>query len=207
VSKPYHHGDLGPALLRAAAEILEQEGPAGLTLRAAARRAGVSHMAPAHHFGDLSGLLSELAAQGYRAFTARLTAAAEAPGRRSVQRAMGQAYVAFAQDNPGMFQLMFQSGRLDFSRPSLAEAAGGASLALMRSTGATAANEDGWAGETGRRALAQAVFDWSVVHGFATLLIDGRLDQVMRVPGAERDAAALLDDALAAAFDREVNAA
>ena len=59
---PYHHGDLREALLKAAERVLERDGLAGLTLRAVAREAGVSHAAPTHHFGDLTGLLSELAA-------------------------------------------------------------------------------------------------------------------------------------------------
>jgi AcrR family transcriptional regulator len=199
MTKPYHHGDLAPALLRAAEEILEQDGPQALTLRAIARRAGVSHMAPAHHFGDLAGLLSELAAHGYRMFVERLRHAQENPGARTVARAMGQAYVGFARDKPGMFLLMFRSERLDFTRPALAEAASGASLALMRSAGSESANEAGWVGMEGRAALARMVFDWSVVHGFAMLLIDGRLDAVMAVPGCERDVETMLDDALGAA--------
>jgi AcrR family transcriptional regulator len=200
MSKPYHHGDLAPALLRAAEDILEQEGPQALTLRAVARRTGVSHMAPAHHFGDLTGLLSELAAHGYRLFSARLLEAQEAPGARTVSRAMGQAYVRFAQEKPGLFLLMFRSERLDFSRPALAEAARGASLALMRSSDAETADASHWTGVEGRVALARMVFDWSVVHGFAMLLIDGRLEAVMAVPGCERDVATLLDDAIDAAF-------
>ncbi len=200
MTKPYHHGDLAAALVRAAEEILETEGPQALTLRAVARRAGVSHMAPAHHFGDLGGLLSELAAHGYRLFAARLAAAADNPGARSAARATGQAYVAFAQENPGLFLLMFRSERLDFSRPALAEAAGAASRALMRSAGADAADQAGWTGGGARAALARMVFDWSLVHGFAMLLIDGRLDAVMAVPGCERDAASLLDDAIAGAL-------
>src|SRR5262245_33569186 len=67
--RPYHHGDLRAALLAAAEEILEKEGIQALTLRAAARAVGVSHTAPQNHFGDLTGLLSELAAIGYRRFT------------------------------------------------------------------------------------------------------------------------------------------
>ncbi len=63
---PYHHGDLHEALLQAAERVLERDGLAGLTLRAVAREAGVSHAAPTHHFGDLTGLLSELAAIGFR---------------------------------------------------------------------------------------------------------------------------------------------
>src|SRR5262252_8981675 len=63
---PYHHGALRDALLQAAERVLERDGLAGLTLRAVAREAGVSHAAPTHHFGDLTGLVSELAAIGFR---------------------------------------------------------------------------------------------------------------------------------------------
>jgi hypothetical protein len=63
---PYHHGALRDALLLAAERVLERDGLAGLTLRAVAREAGVSHAAPTHHFGDLTGLVSELAAIGFR---------------------------------------------------------------------------------------------------------------------------------------------
>src|SRR2546428_13116555 len=72
---PYHHGDLHAALLAAAERVLERDGLAGLTLRAAAREAGVSHAAPTHHFGDLTGLLSELAAIGFRRFNEAMVAA------------------------------------------------------------------------------------------------------------------------------------
>src|SRR3989454_429604 len=65
---PYHHGALRDALLEAAERVLERDGLAGLTLRAVAREAGVSHAAPTHHFGDLTGLVSELAAIGFRQF-------------------------------------------------------------------------------------------------------------------------------------------
>src|SRR6188768_1256582 len=72
---PYHHGALRDALLQAAERVLEHDGLAGLTLRAVAREAGVSHAAPTHHFGDLTGLVSELAAIGFRMFNAAMDAA------------------------------------------------------------------------------------------------------------------------------------
>src|SRR5215468_9252586 len=71
---PYHHGSLPEAMLAAAERILERDGIAGLTLRAAAREAGVSHAAPKNHFGDICGLLSELAALGFARFGAALVA-------------------------------------------------------------------------------------------------------------------------------------
>src|ERR1700730_15803154 len=71
---PYHHGDLREALLQAAERVLERDGLAGVTLRAVARAAGVAHPAPPHHFGDLTGLVSELAAIGFRQFNATMEA-------------------------------------------------------------------------------------------------------------------------------------
>ena len=101
---PYHHGALPEALLAAAERLLEREGLPGLTLRAVAREAGVSHAAPAHHFGDLTGLVSELAAIGFRQFNAAMAAADsidEAPAKRALARA--RTYVAYAQTNRGMY--------------------------------------------------------------------------------------------------------
>src|SRR5216683_2087025 len=72
---PYHHGALCDALLEAAERVLERDGLSGLTLRAVAREAGVSHAAPTHHFGDLTGLVSELAAIGFRQFNTAMAAA------------------------------------------------------------------------------------------------------------------------------------
>src|SRR5258708_29609541 len=121
---PYHHGALRDALLKAAERVLERDGLAGLTLRAVARQAGVSHAAPTHHFGDLTGLVSELAAIGFRQFNVAM-AAAGAAGTSPIEKAMARAkaYVAYAQAHPGMYGLMFRTERLDMSRPSLHEAA------------------------------------------------------------------------------------
>src|ERR1700754_4335712 len=97
--RTYHHGDLRAAALQAAEKILETEGLDALTLRAVARAVGVSHTAPKNHFGDLQGLLSELAAAGYRRYGAALVSAMDSAGAdpRMRMRAMGRAYVAFAR--------------------------------------------------------------------------------------------------------------
>src|ERR1700755_2998314 len=100
---PYHHGDLHEALLKAAERVLERDGLAGLTLRAVAREAGVSHAAPTHHFGDLTGLLSELAAIGFRMFNVAMAESCtpETPyPAKGLARA--KAYVAYAQAHRGM---------------------------------------------------------------------------------------------------------
>src|SRR5450631_2002485 len=113
---PYHHGALRDALLEAAERVLERDGLSGLTLRAVAREAGVSHAAPTHHFGDLTGLVSELAAIGFRRFNAAMVAAVageHVPMEKALARA--RAYVGYAQANPGMYGLMFRTERLDYS--------------------------------------------------------------------------------------------
>src|SRR5271167_3046832 len=119
-SRPYHHGDLRTAVLAAAETILEREGIDALTLRAVARAVGVSHTAPKNHFGDLEGLLSELAALGYQRYGKVLADAMDAAGTdpRLRMRAMGRAYVGFARAHPGLFLLMFRSDRLDMTRPA-----------------------------------------------------------------------------------------
>jgi AcrR family transcriptional regulator len=194
-TRPYHHGALHEALLEAAETILRRDGPTGLTLRAAAREAGVSHAAPAHHFGDLTGLLSELAAVGFARFAAAMKAgaAAAADDPRARLDAIGRAYVGFARENPALFVLMFRSDRLDMSRPALRAAADDAFSVLARARGMPGAMKDS------NLTLAQAgamAASWSLVHGFSMLLIDHRLDPMLR--RLEVDADTLLDNVLAA---------
>ena len=113
---PYHHGSLREAMLRAAESILERDGIGGLTLRAAAREAGVSHAAPKNHFGDVMGLLSDLAAVGFARFRATMEAHIRkgdpAPARLE---AIGRGYVTFARTHPDLFLLMFRSERVSIS--------------------------------------------------------------------------------------------
>ncbi len=183
---PYHHGDLHEALLQAAERVLERDGLAGLTLRAVAREAGVSHAAPTHHFGDLTGLLSELAAIGFRMFNAAMVAARGSETHPLMKGlATGKAYVAYAQAHPGMYGLMFRNERLDMTRPSLHEAATASFQGLANSVGA--GRNERLAGEAlealsldQAAAIARA---WSLVHGFTMLLLDGRLGDILhRLP-------------------------
>ncbi len=167
--QPYHHGALRPALLQAAELILAAEGLEGLSLRAVARAAGVSHAAPAHHFGDLRGLLTALAAIGFRRFAGSL---AEAAGSATDPlRAIGRAYVRYARTQPALFLLMFHNGVLDGDDAEFQAATAEAFAAL--------------ADVSQGRALAS----WCLVHGFAMLLLDGRLP-------AQPDADVLLEEIL-----------
>lgn len=195
-SRPYHHGDLRTAVLAAAEKILEREGIDALTLRAVARAVGVSHTAPKNHFGDLEGLLSELAAVGYLRFGESLAGAMSAAGSdpRGRMRAMGRAYVDFARAHPGLFQLMFRSERLDMSRPALREAVDSARQAL-RSAAMSSAPVKPF---TALQIAARATASWSLVHGFAILLLDGRLRNTLSLLPGEANAELLLDAVLEA---------
>jgi AcrR family transcriptional regulator len=172
---PYHHGALHEALLKAAETVLERDGLTGLTLRAAAREAGVSHAAPTHHFGDMSGLLSELAASGFRKFGGSLAAAAaDKASAKERLVAMGEAYVAFARNYPGMFLLMFRSERLDATRPGLREAMDQAFAVLTRSV-----SDRRGAASPPKAMIADVTRSWALVHGFAMLMLDHRLDHIV----------------------------
>jgi AcrR family transcriptional regulator len=207
---PYHHGDLHEALLQAAERVLERDGIAGLTLRAVAREAGVSHAAPTHHFGDLTGLLSELAAIGFRRFNAAMIAA-RASETHPLMKAMAnaKAYVAYAQAYPGMYSLMFRTERLDMTRPSLHEAASASFQGLANSVGA-GRQEAGLQGPLSGEALealsieqaAAIARNWSLVHGFTTLLLDGRLKDILHRLPAGTTAEQLLDAMMRAAVGR-----
>ena len=195
---PYHHGALHDALLKAAERVLERDGLAGLTLRAVAREAGVSHAAPTHHFRDLTGLLSELAAIGFRMFNAAMVAARNSETHPLMQGlANAKAYVAYAQAHPGMYSLMFRNERLDMTRPSLHEAATASFRGLANSVGA--GRQEYLTGEAldaltldQAAAIARA---WSLVHGFTMLLLDGRLKDILhRLP--EGTTAEVLLDAM-----------
>jgi AcrR family transcriptional regulator len=192
-STSYHHGALHAGLLEAAERVLERDGLSGLTLRAVAREAGVSHAAPTHHFGDLTGLVSELAAIGFRQFNVAMAEAGDSPGT-TAEKAMARAkaYVAYAQAHPGMYGLMFRTERLDMKRPALHEAAHAAFAGLAGSVGAP--RDEAIAAEglslDQAAAIARA---WSLVHGFTMLLLDGRLSDILRHLPEGTDTATLLD--------------
>ena len=188
--RPYHHGALREAMLEAAERILAREGIGGLTLRAAAREAGASHAAPKNHFDNVTGLLSELAAVGFRRFENRLLdAAVTASTPEARLAAQGRAYVEFATEFPGLFMLMFRSERLDLDRPGLREAMSRASSVLRATVGAPQEPDAALSADN----AARIVTAWALVHGFALLQIDGRLDPIVRSLPGGMDAMALLD--------------
>jgi AcrR family transcriptional regulator len=193
---------LHDALLNVAERVLERDGLAGLTLRAVAREAGVSHAAPTHHFGDLTGLVSELAAIGFRQFNAAMAVAGSAGGT-GLEKAMARAkaYVAYAQAHPGMYGLMFRTERLDMTRPSLHEAAHASFAGLAGAIGASRQEQISEESLSLDQAAAIARA-WSLVHGFTTLLLDGRLFDILRRLPKGTDAETLLDAMLRSTVGR-----
>jgi AcrR family transcriptional regulator len=156
--RTYHHGDLRRKLLDTATAMLERDGPDELSLRAAARRAGVSHNAPYRHFADRDALLAAIAADGFRAL-------AQALHQASDSRAMGEAYIAFALARPRLFALMFGTSLKRANHPDLAAAMDEAFAPLAQSVGTTTSDDP----------RPRIIAAWAVVHGLAHLLIDDRL--------------------------------
>ena len=196
---PYHHGALHDALLQAAERVLERDGLAGLTLRAVAREAGVSHAAPTHHFGDLTGLLSELAAIGFRMFNVAMVAARDSETHPLMKGlANAKAYVAYAQARPGMYSLMFRNERIDMTRPSLHEAATASFQGLANSAGASGEALEALSMEQ----AAVIARNWSLVHGFTMLLLDGRLGDILHRLPAGTTPEQLLDAMMRSAVGR-----
>jgi AcrR family transcriptional regulator len=150
----YHHGDLRRSILDAALRVIAADGPGAVSLRDLARQAGVSHAAPAHHFGNKTGLLTAIAVEGYQLLGEALSAPPTPTFLDS-----GARYVRFALDHPAHFQVMFSPDRYD-DAPALAEARARTQAALRR------------AASGGR---ARQVAAWSLAHGFATLWASGSL--------------------------------
>jgi len=116
----YHHGDLRNALLAAAAEVIAEQGVGSFSLREVARRAGVSHTAPAHHFGDMTGLLTALAIQGFEGQYAEEREVVESGGTAAERLArFGHAYVQGAEAHPGHCQVMFRTDIIDTDNEDL----------------------------------------------------------------------------------------
>lgn len=149
-------------LLDAARTELAEHGHAGVGLRAVARRAGVSHAAPAHFFGDRSGLLTAVAIEGFATLTADLTAVDEAdPGAKIA--ALGRAYVAFGARHPALMELMFRGADLHGDDPDLLSARQGAIDPLVAAVAQSGVDD----------VRQTTLISWALVHGLVVLSREG----------------------------------
>jgi AcrR family transcriptional regulator len=165
--RPYHHGNLREALLDHALQAVAEHGPAGWSLRDLARRAGVSHSAPAHHFGDKRGLLTAIATDGYTRLAAELDAAWQATGSFLE---VGVAYVRFAVADRATFDVMYRPDLFhadDAAFRAAREASARPLYGPLESVGAPA--------DPSFDPLHAGIAAWSLVHGFAALWLTGNL--------------------------------
>jgi AcrR family transcriptional regulator len=186
----YHHGDLRAELVRAAMELLEERGESALSLRAVARRAGVSPAAPYRHYADREALVSAVAAVGYRELAERLAAAHPSPSTPEQLASVAIAYVQFALERPALFRIMFgEPCDRDNDERVAATAAVSQYVRAIVERSFPEADAD---------ALATAI--WALVHGLAFLHLDGKLDAPTPSVMADRVTAAI--QALLAATGR-----
>ena len=177
-AKPYHHGDLHRELLCAARDLLEENNIASLSLRAVAKRVGVSHTAPYRHFKDKESLLAGIAAIGFNELTAQMNEAVELhPGDPGAQlQEAGRRYVQLVLKNPQCVQLMF-GGILpcDDTYPELRESGDTAFDAVK------AIIESGQAQGVFKKADIElmALTAWSSIHGLSLLFISGSFDNAL----------------------------
>jgi AcrR family transcriptional regulator len=165
-TRPYHHGDLRRAVLDAAVAAIAESGPTAVSLRDLARRADVSHAAPAHHFGDKAGVLTALAAEAYDKLADTLFETQERTGEFLE---MGVAYVRFAIDNRAHFEVMYRPDLYNPGDPTVVAARERAGEALYGGV-ATAQRRP-----SEIHTHVAGVAAWSLVHGFASLWLHGSL--------------------------------
>ncbi|MEJ6683787.1 MAG: TetR/AcrR family transcriptional regulator [SAR86 cluster bacterium] len=186
---PYHHGALRQALLEAGDSVLRDRGLSGFTLRECARRAGVSHAAPKHHFGDVRGFLTEIAALGFDQLTRQLqTQIAIAHDLDEEFINTTRAYADFAGENPEHFRIMFRYDLLSATSERLAQAAGETFTVLtnvvLRQRGDPELLASVYDEKVAESVIDDIVLSWSHIHGFAHLKLE---QQMSMLPAATHD--------------------
>lgn len=170
----YHHGDLREALLQASLELIDDGGVQALSLRKAARKAGVSSGAPYHHFGSRQELLAALATEGFRLLGEHMDEASEAAPDAPMDQleACGRSYVRFAREHTAYFRVMF---RPELAAPENFSGDGKPGEDVFQSFVArvVAVQEAGLAPPGDPEAMI--LLAWSVAHGLSSLMIDGPL--------------------------------
>ncbi|MCW6509561.1 TetR/AcrR family transcriptional regulator [Lichenifustis flavocetrariae] len=195
--RSYHHGRLKDALVEAARRLVAERGLAGFTLADAAKLVGVTAAAPYRHFSDRNALVEEMARRGFEQFGERLHKAWDLgqPNPRTALARMGEAYLDFARQEPGLYSAMF-SNIQTLSAPAPGTAATKA-LDVLR-TAAQVTIEASVPGPADGRELAFRL--WAYAHGVATLTLAGHLDPAFEGgdPGhvLRQGSAALIDAAI-----------
>ncbi len=168
----YHHGSLKESLLEAARHLITERGTSGFSLAEAAKLVGVTGAAPYRHFSDRNQLMGELARRGFDLFALRLGDAfgSGQPDAVTAFSRMGEAYLVFARDEPGLYRAMF-SDATALDQPGPGAAADRALATLRQGAEAVLAYAD--RADVDPRPLAFQI--WALAHGVATLMLSGHL--------------------------------
>ncbi len=162
--------DVRADILTASLDLMNEGGLGALSMREVARRAGVSHQAPYHYFADRESILAELVRDGFEKLRGYMVEAAESSKDRTARvTAMGEAYVRFALDYSSQFRLMFRAEMVDMERHPEAKAQAQQTFDLL----VTAVAGPDKTRDTAD--LAPIIASWSLAHGLATLLLEGKL--------------------------------
>lgn len=169
----YHHGELRDALIVAGEAVLGERGAAGFSLREAARRAGVSPSAPAHHFGDARGLLTAIATRGFERLSERLAKAVVGVPASKQLEAQAVAYIEFALRHESIFTLMWRREIIDIADNAYLAAGRKAFNTFER----VATQSDVPVATAPRTPAPAIIAAWALFHGYARLVLDGAIDR------------------------------
>jgi AcrR family transcriptional regulator len=197
----YHHGDLRRALLDVSIAVIDRHGVDALNLRELAIRAGVSSGAPYHHFADREALLASIAEEGFDLLQAAMIRERDAARGDATSRlaALGRAYVSFATAHRGYFRVMFRGDLISAAPRELVRAKPRAFQLLCDAIEDCQRSGVAPAGDMQPLVLTA----WSVVHGLATLWIDGALPMKGLNPERLAPTVASLLSSMFAALARE----
>ncbi len=199
MTAPHRSADLRQKLVAAGLDELRENGLAAVSIRAVARRAGVSHAAPGYVFGDRAGLLTAMAERGFELLRDHLAASGSQAEGDDAVIAVGAAYLEFARQQPALYQLLFDAEELRRNDPGLGMAGGQAFGALISRLPPEVA-------ATGPRGPGP-LLAWTVVHGLAGLERSGALGTQLADDRARADAESALLRHVAASIRAEADAA
>jgi AcrR family transcriptional regulator len=175
MQEKYHHGDLRASLIKATVEMINKQGVEAITMRSLSNWVGVSRTAAYRHFSNKMDLLTATATEGFKQFSlalrvARLDYSEDELGRF---RLMGQAYVQFAIEHSAYYSLMFSDASIQ--KTDTFEKASSAAFAELVDILVTLQEANRIKDEDPKM---QANFVWSLMHGFSSLLINGKLHHI-----------------------------
>jgi AcrR family transcriptional regulator len=183
--KTYHHGNLKTALIEKAVEIIKEEGVAGLSLRKAARKVGVSHAAPAHHFGDLTGLLGAVSREGFGLLLQKMDSVQNDifdSNPMSRLKRVCLSYIDFALEHTSYFKVMYNSRLTE--KATRHELDKGNRKVYRRLADCVMKCQSSGIVKAGNP-MHMGIFVWTTIHGYATLVVDGQMfhDKTQAVEG------------------------